>query len=86
MLHIFNPRWPTIIIDMGDPVGNGFLVVWIAGAAGCRGRGRVEEKTDWRIVSGWPKRSDDDEDNGRRTKTKDYRRSQWNGIGGDKPE
>ena len=45
----------------------------------------MEEKTDWKIVFGL-KGSDDDEDNGRRTKTKDYRRSQRNGIGGDKPE
>ena len=46
----------------------------------------MEEKTDWTIVSGWPNRCDDDEDDASRTKTKDYRRSQWNGIGGDKPE
>ena len=46
----------------------------------------MEEKTDWRIVFGLPKGSDDDEGDGRRTKTKDYKRSQRNGIGGDKPE
>ena len=46
----------------------------------------MEEETDWRIVSGWPKRSDDGEDDGSRTKTKDCIRSQQNGIGGDIPE
>ena len=46
----------------------------------------MEEKTYWTILSVWPKRSDDDEDDGSRTKRKDCSRSQWNGIGGDKPE
>ena len=35
----------------------------------------MEEKTDWTIVFSWPKRSDDDEDDGSRTKTKDYGRT-----------
>ena len=44
----------------------------------------MEEKTDWTIVSSWPKRTDDDKDTGSLTKTLDYGRSQYNRIGGDK--
>ena len=37
----------------------------------CGGRGRGEEKTDWRIVTGDQKR-DNDENDGSRTKTTDF--------------
>ena len=51
----------------------------------CGEKRRVEDKTDWRNVTDNKKR-DNDEENRSWAKTNDYCRSQWNRLGGDKPE